>query len=107
MAAVRVVMTRCRAGAVLLDVGEAIVDEVSDEPIAHSVKCLPPLLSSLHELQPPQKPELVAECGHREVECVRQISYAELGVRQHMHDPDASWVSERLEDFRCVADHAI
>lgn len=89
-------MTRSRAGAELLHVDEAIVDEMSDESITHSVKCLPPLPSSLHQLQPPQKPELVAERGHREIQQVRQICYAELGVRQARPPICASVIAVRI-----------
>ena len=90
-------MRLSRTGAA--DVRQAVVNEAPDELVDDAIVALSSDLARRNELQVAQKRELMTDGGHREAERVRQIAYAELVVRERVHQPQAHRVGERMKDL--------
>jgi len=72
----------------LTDVGEAVVDQVSDKRIDRPVERDPAGVPRGHELHPPQQRQLVTRHGQRQIHRSREVPDAELVVREGVHDAE-------------------
>lgn len=92
-----------RAGPFARNVGEAIVDEVSDEGVDDTVVALSSLFTRCDQLEVSQKRKLMAHRRHREAEGVSKVTDAELVVSEGVHQPQTQWIRQREEDFDGLA----
>jgi hypothetical protein len=83
----------------VLDVGEAVVDQASHKVIDHAVIRLPSILAERYELEPPEERQLMAYDGHRQAKGLGDVANAELVMGQRVHDADSDRVREGLEDL--------
>lgn len=89
----------CRSGSLAAYVRQAIVDQVRDEIVDHSVVAFAAFLAGRDELEVPEEGELVAHGRHRQAEGVCQVADAKLVVRERVNDPKPQGVREREEDL--------
>jgi hypothetical protein len=80
------------------NVPKAVVHQLRDDPVHDPVVGPAALVAAGDQPQVAQQPQLVAHRGHRDPECVRQISDAELVMRQRVDQPKPQGVGEREED---------
>ena len=81
--------------------------EFADERINDPVVGLSPCFARRDELHTTQERELMAHDRHRKVERLRQITDAQLVVREGMHDSDANRACQCLENIDCFDDDIV
>lgn len=100
-----VVVRRPRHAEALTHVGEAVVNEVAYKVIGRTVERQAALISGGDELHAPQQRQLMARDGQRQIQRAREISDAQLVVRERVDDAEAHRARQDPEHLDGVEPH--
>lgn len=81
----------------LLDVCEAIVNQITDEVIDDAIERRASLVTSGDQAQQSKDRQLMAQRRHREAQRARNVTDRHLVVSQRVHDSDPVGIGECLE----------